>query len=84
MASYSYRFWNPLDLRQAILDLEVGISAGTASVSYNAAGSVTWTTLENARTLIMEMNAAYDRLIGLTPSVETGITFHRPIMRSGY
>ena len=56
-----YRFWEPLMLREAIVELEKAIALGAASVSTpSPGGSVTWTSRDNYEAILRDLYAAYD------------------------
>lgn len=57
-----YRFWEPLMLREAIVELEKAIALGAASVSTPGpgGGSVTWTNRDNYEAILRDLYAAYD------------------------
>ncbi|WP_192886384.1 hypothetical protein [Agrobacterium sp. LAD9] len=57
-----YRFWEPLMLQEAIVELEKAIAMGTASVSTQGpgGGTVTWTSRDNYEAILKDLYAAYD------------------------
>lgn len=85
MASRKFEFWSALDIREAIIALEQGISTGAASVTTQGpgGGSVTWTQFDNFERILNDMYRAWDRKNG---AVETApaLTQIRQISKRGY
>ncbi|MBB4064039.1 hypothetical protein [Gellertiella hungarica] len=84
MASRKFEFWSALEIREAIIALEQGISTGAASVSTQGpgGGSVTWTSRENYNALLDELYAAWDRKNGA--DTKPALTQFRQISKRGY
>lgn len=61
-----FEFWSALEIREAIVALEQGISTGAASVTTSGpgGGSVTWTTRDNYKALLEDLYAGWDRANG--------------------
>ncbi|MDX0165778.1 hypothetical protein GOC43_28775 [Sinorhizobium meliloti] len=55
-------FWSALEIREAIIALEQGISTGAASVSTAGpgGGTVTWTSRDNYKAILADLYAAWD------------------------
>lgn len=56
-------FWSSLEIREAIIALEQGISTGAASVSTAGpgGGTVTWTSRDNYKAILSDLYAAWDQ-----------------------
>ncbi len=59
-----FRRWTKQQLEDAIFALEEGLSSGTQSISYPAGGSLSYTTFENATTILDQLYARLDDLDG--------------------
>lgn len=57
-----YRFWDPMVLQEAIVELEKAIATGAASVATPGpgGGTVTWTSRDNYEGILRDLYAAYD------------------------
>ncbi len=64
--------WSALEVREAILALEQGISTGAASVSTAGpgGGTVTWTSRDNYKAILSDLYSAWDRKNSPEMSVE--------------
>jgi hypothetical protein len=78
-----YRFWEPLMLREAIVELEKAIAMGTASVSTQGpgGGTVTWTSRDNYEAILRDLYAAYDAKSGINR--QAAIKHYRIVPRRG-
>lgn len=59
-----FRRWTKAELEEAIRALEDGISSGAQSISYPAGGSLSYTTFENATTILDQLYSRLDDLDG--------------------
>ncbi|MDR6664017.1 hypothetical protein [Rhizobium sp. 1399] len=87
MATRMFDFWSALEIREAIVGLEQGISTGAASVTTSGpgGGSVTWTSRDNYKAILEDLYAAWDRANGgIDTAAQPAIRRVRIIARRGW